>query len=88
MIVEFRASFQRDLKKFKNKQLLDQVREIIVKVEEIESLLEMPNIKKLGKSGGYYRIRTGDYRIGIREQNRIVTFIRFLHRKDIYKYFP
>lgn len=36
----------------------------------------------------YYRIALGSYRVGIRIVNNAVTFIRFLHRKDIYRYFP
>ncbi len=36
----------------------------------------------------YYRIRFGDYRIGIKIEDDLVIFIRALHRKDIYRYFP
>ncbi len=39
-------------------------------------------------SRNYYRIRIGDYRAGIIVEGLTVEFIRFLHRKDIYKYFP
>ena len=35
-----------------------------------------------------YRIRLGDYRIGIEIQKDTIIFTRFLHRKDIYKFFP
>lgn len=44
-----------------------------------------------GSSGGedrYYRIRMGDYRLGIIVEGEVVTFVRFLHRRDIYGYFP
>jgi mRNA interferase RelE/StbE len=36
----------------------------------------------------YYRIRLGDYRVGLKIENNTVCFVRFLHRKDIYRYFP
>jgi len=36
----------------------------------------------------YYRIRLGNYKMGITIIENQVTFIRFLHRKEIYKYFP
>lgn len=36
----------------------------------------------------FYRIRVGDYRIGFMLDNDILVFMRVLHRKDIYRYFP
>jgi mRNA interferase RelE/StbE len=36
----------------------------------------------------YYRIRVWDYRMWIRYDNWIIVLERFLHRKDIYNYFP
>ncbi len=39
-------------------------------------------------SEDYYRIRLGDYRLGLRIEEGTVSFIRCLHRKDVYKYFP
>ena len=39
---------------------------------------------------GYYKIRVGDYRIGVRLDfnGKIIQFDRVRHRKDIYRYFP
>ncbi|HEY4721787.1 MAG TPA: type II toxin-antitoxin system RelE/ParE family toxin [Anaerolineae bacterium] len=48
----------------------------------------MANIKKLQGGTNYYRIRVGDYRVGLVVESDTVTFVRFLHRKDIYRYFP
>ncbi len=36
----------------------------------------------------FYRIRIGDYRIGIALANAAVEFIRCLPRKDLYRFFP
>ena len=35
-----------------------------------------------------FRIRLGNYRIGIVRNGVAIEFVRFLDRKDIYKYFP
>ncbi|MGL4377778.1 MAG: type II toxin-antitoxin system RelE family toxin [Microcoleaceae cyanobacterium] len=35
-----------------------------------------------------YRLRVGDYRIGFYFDDETITFVRVLHRKDIYRYFP
>lgn len=36
----------------------------------------------------HFRIRIGEYRIGVVITGNTIVFERFLHRKDIYKYFP
>lgn len=88
MKVEFKSSFVKDLKKIKEKQLQGQIRELIEKVESSANITELDNMKKLSGSDAYYRIRLGEYRIGLKIENNTVHFIRFLHRKDIYRYFP
>ncbi|MCI0393910.1 MAG: type II toxin-antitoxin system RelE/ParE family toxin [Chloroflexi bacterium] len=88
MNVAFKRSFARDLKPIKDKALLKRVQEIIEEVERADTLSELSSVKKLQGSDHYYRIRLGDYRIGLLVTGDTVTFVRFLHRKDIYRYFP
>lgn len=84
----YEKSFGRDLKKIKDKRLLKQVQKIIAQVESATSLTDLPNVKKLEGYTTYYRIRVGEYRIGIEVQEGQVIFVCFLNRKDIYRYFP
>jgi mRNA interferase RelE/StbE len=86
--VEFRASFARDLKRIKDEKLKARVREVIDQVEQAQSLQEVENLKKLRVGDRHYRIRIGDYRIGLAIEGSTVTFVRFLHRRDVYRYFP
>jgi mRNA interferase RelE/StbE len=86
--VEFRGSFAKDLKSVKDKSLLKRAKEVIELVEQTNSLTNIPNLKKLKGGGNYFRLRIGDYRFGISFENDTVIFVRFLDRKDIYKYFP
>ena len=88
MKVEFRESFAKDLKAIKEKVLLKRVKDLIEAVEKADSLVDTPNLKKLKGGGNYFRLRVGDYRVGISLENDTVIFVRFLNRKDIYKYFP
>ena len=88
MNLEFKASFARDLKKIKDEKLKVRVQEVIKLVEQARSLQEVENIRKLKGSDRYYRIRIGDYRIGLSVEGNTVTFVRFLQRKDVYRYFP
>lgn len=89
MRVQFTKSFARDLRKHrKNQELLGQVKRIIENVEQVEAVSEISNLKQLKSEGRYFRIRTGDYRIGATIEEDQVTFIRVLHRKEIYRFFP
>ncbi|HEX7314356.1 MAG TPA: type II toxin-antitoxin system RelE/ParE family toxin [Pyrinomonadaceae bacterium] len=88
MKVEFRGSFAKDLKDVEEKGLLGRVREVIEAVEKADSLAELPNLKKLKGGRNYFRVRVGDYRIGVALDRDTVVFVRFLNRKDIYKHFP
>jgi mRNA interferase RelE/StbE len=86
--VAFRASFTRDLRKIKEQQLRNRVLNLIEQVENAATLDDIPNLKKLKGGGNYYRIRIGSYRCGLTVENDTVTFVRFLHRRDVYRYFP
>jgi mRNA interferase RelE/StbE len=46
------------------------------------------NLKKLIGGEVYYRIRILDYRLGFAYEAEKIILIRFLHRKEIYNYFP
>lgn len=61
---------------------------IIEEFELAKNLRDIRNIKKLTGDKISYRIRLGDYRIGIYYENSIVEFARIVHRKEIYKVFP
>jgi len=84
----YEKSFGRDLKKIKDKRLLKQVQKIIAQVESATSLTDLQNVKKLEGYTTYYRIRVGEYRIGLEILERQVIFVCCLNRKDIYRYFP
>ncbi len=88
MNIEFRKSFEKDLLKILDPDLFQRIKEIIEEVEQTEKLSEVRNVKKLKGEGDYYRIRVGDYRIGININDGVVSFVRILHRKEIYRYFP
>jgi mRNA interferase RelE/StbE len=85
--VEFRKSFEKDLGKIMDEDLLARIKAAIEQVENADNLLEIGNIKKLKADGNYYRIRVGDYRIGLAEDEDAIAFVRVLHRKEMYRFF-
>ena len=88
MKVEFRNSFARDLKQINDKPFLKRVGEVIEEIERANTLTEISNLKKLKGRGDYYRIRIGDHRVGIALASGTLVFVRFLNRREIYRYFP
>lgn len=88
MNVQFRASFSKDLRNINNKNLLDRIKSMIEQVEKAQGPQDIANLKKLKGGSNYYRIRVGEYRIGLTIENDIVVFVRCLNRKEIYRYFP
>jgi mRNA interferase RelE/StbE len=84
----FRKSFTRDLRKIKDRALLDRIKEAIDKTQSASDAKEISNLKKLSGGGNYFRIRVGDYRIGVILEQGTVDFVRCLHRRDLYRFFP
>ena len=79
MEVFYESSFAKDLKR---------VRDVLEQVKAAQELGEISDLKKLQGYESYFRIRLGDYRIGIEVEKQTVIFVRILHRKDIYRRFP
>jgi mRNA interferase RelE/StbE len=88
MKVEFKKSFLKELKKLKNKSLKSDIADCILQVESAQNLSQVKNLKKLTGYDVYYRIRVGNYRIGLKVEKDVVYFVVFEHRKDIYRGFP
>jgi mRNA interferase RelE/StbE len=86
--IEFRKSFEKDLSKIRDEDLLTRIRTVIEEVEAATDLLEVSSIKKLKAEKAHYRIRVGDYRIGLIMAEDVIDFVRVLHRKEMYRYFP
>jgi mRNA interferase RelE/StbE len=83
MQYEFEKAFAHDLRRLKDKELAKTILEVTKLVSEAKFLNDIPNIKKLTGFKSAYRIRSGDYRIGIIFEKGVVIFVAFSHRKDI-----
>jgi mRNA interferase RelE/StbE len=84
----FETSFARDLKRIRDKRLRQLIGETIDEVKAADDLQSISSLRKLQGHETFYRIRLGDYRIGLEVNADEVVFVRILHRKDIYRYFP
>lgn len=84
----FRRSFERDLKEIEDRGLLEKIKQSIENVESSGDLSEVDSIRKMKGTAHCYRIRFGGYRIGLEADASTAEFVRVLHRRDIYKFFP
>jgi mRNA interferase RelE/StbE len=84
----FRQSFTRDLKKVKDITMLDKIKKMIERIEAAQNMSQIEGLTKLSGTSSYYRIRIGDYRLGILLRGNELEFVRCLHRREIYRYFP
>ncbi len=89
MDLRFENSFKKDLKKIKDKNVLEELKKVIKNLEDLNELSNFKgNLKKLRSGKNFWRIKIGDYRIGLEIQGNTLIFVRILPRKEIYKYFP
>jgi mRNA interferase RelE/StbE len=88
MKTAFRKSFTRDLRNIKNQRVLRNVRAAIEQVEAAARLNDISNLKKISGAANLFRIRIGEYRIGLAVEKQTVEFVRCLHRRDLYRFFP
>ena len=88
MQIEITNKFRKQVEKHANKRIKLNLFNLIQKVKLATELSDISNLKKLKGHKNIYRIRMGNYRIGLVLNDKTVIFAAFDHRSDIYKYFP
>jgi mRNA-degrading endonuclease RelE of RelBE toxin-antitoxin system len=78
--VQYRQLFLRDLKKLKKQSVYQQIVELAFEIlPNTEDLRSLSNVKALKGYPNQYRIRIGDYRVGIEVNRGKVEMMRVLH---------
>jgi mRNA interferase RelE/StbE len=88
MKIIFLKSFLKDIIKIKEPKTARKIEQLIFDLKNANSIEEVNNIKKLKGYSIAYRIKSGNYRIGIYKELDNIELARFLKREDIYKVFP
>lgn len=89
MELEYRASFVRDLRRIGSAEIRRRVERIMGHLESAATIADVAGAVRIrSASGRYYRIRIGDYRLGLALDGDTVILVRLLHRRDIYRMFP
>ncbi|MCY7278793.1 MAG: type II toxin-antitoxin system RelE/ParE family toxin [Phormidesmis sp. CAN_BIN44] len=87
--IEYTKRFLKDLAALPT-DIQERVEPIVFKELEPENPFELGYLQKLKGYSDKYKIRIGDYRVGITIDKETQTLIceRIAHRKDIYRTFP
>ena len=64
------------------------VEQIIEELKAASTITEIRNVERMAGRERYYRARIGGYRLGIALEGDVAVLVRFLHRRDIYRFFP
>nr|CBX31003.1 Uncharacterized protein MJ0909 [uncultured Desulfobacterium sp.] len=87
--VEYKKHFIKELSKLPTEVQI-QAEKIVFEDLICENLFSLGYIEQMRGYTGKYKIRIGQYRIGITldKHKKIIICNRIAHRKDIYKLFP
>lgn len=88
MKLAFKESFEKDIEKISQKSVLSAIERTINNCEKAEKPGDIPNFKKLQGDSSAFRVRIGNYRIGLFIKGNTIVFVRVLSRSDIYRKFP
>jgi mRNA interferase RelE/StbE len=81
--------FSKDLDAIRNESKIKAyLLKLIKNIREAGSLADLKDVRRIEGYQGYFRIKVGDYRLGMKLTQNRIELIRFLHRKDIYRRFP
>jgi mRNA interferase RelE/StbE len=84
----FKKRFLKELARLPQKTRILIEEYVFEKVPKLKTIEESKKVEKMKGYSPFYKIRFGDYRVGIKYIDKMLIFERVLHRKDIYKYFP
>ena len=88
MQIEFRKKFLKELSKLPNPYQNNIEKFVFNILPNCNNIGEIGKIEKMSGYRDYFKIRFGDYRVGIKKENNIIIVETVKHRKEIYKFFP
>ena len=88
MRVEFRRRFLKELSNIPafQRKVIEQF--VFEELPKLRSLDESGNVERMKGYPGFFKVRFGNYRVGLSLADNAVVLERVLHRKEIYRYFP
>jgi len=88
MEIKIKKKFLKELSKLPN-EYADIIEDFVFDMlPNYNNLSEIGKVEKMTGYKNYFKIRFGDYRIGLKKEGNIIVIETVKHRKEIYKYFP
>jgi len=87
MEIVITKTFEKQLKSVP-KYIRESAIEVLEALEKAKIVTEIKDLKKLSGYKNYYRIRIGNYRMGLQIINPKIIVVTILHRGTMYKLFP
>jgi mRNA interferase RelE/StbE len=84
----FKKVFLKDLAGIPSRVRVQIERFVFEEMPRTKSIQAVGKVEKMHGYSGYYKVRFGDYRVGMQVVGETVIFERVLHRKEIYRKFP
>jgi mRNA interferase RelE/StbE len=88
MKVKFKKTFLKQLADLP-KEFRDKIETFVFEeLPHLSSIAESGKIEKMQGYKGYFKIRFGSYRVGLKSETDEVIVQIVMHRKEIYRFFP
>ena len=88
MKIEYKKKFLKELFKLPN-EYSQTIEEFVFDIfPTYDNLSEIGKVEKMTGYKYYFKIRFGDYRVGIKKEDNTIIIETVKHRREIYKYFP
>lgn len=88
MEVAFTKIFSKQIDALHDEALKSRLAQTAQNVILANTLQDIVNLKKMKGHQTAYRIKIGDYRVGLFFEEGLIIFAYLAHRKDIYSRFP
>ena len=88
MEIRYSRNFIRDIRRVRDASIRRRVDRALDDLEAASTVADVAAVRRIASGGRLYRIRIGDYRLGFALDGNAVTLMRFMHRRQIYRYFP
>jgi len=86
--VEYPKKFLKDLARIPSQTRVHIEHFVFEELPSLDSINQVGKIEQMKGYSEYFKIRFGNYRIGLKLEADKVILKRVLHRKEIYRYFP
>ena len=89
MRIRYKPGFRRDIRRIRDADTIRRINSVIADLCDANSIGEVSNIRRIRAArGSHYRVRIGDYRLGVTLDGDVAILAAIGHRREVYRRFP